>query len=55
MVSIKEVREPHFEARKVLATGVDPMAERRAETEARQAGRGENESARARDELCKHC
>jgi len=36
LVSLKEARERHSEARKALARGVDPMAERRAEGEARQ-------------------
>jgi Arm DNA-binding domain len=31
LVSLKEARERHFEARKTLAAGVDPMAERKAE------------------------
>lgn len=36
MVTIKEARELHFAARKALDTGVDPMAERRAESDARK-------------------
>jgi integrase len=36
MVSIKEARELHFEARKILAAGIDPMAERKAEAEGKQ-------------------
>ncbi len=35
VVSLAEARERHFAARKVLATGVDPMAERKAESEAK--------------------
>jgi Arm DNA-binding domain len=33
LVMLKDARELHFEARKILAAGVDPMAERKAETE----------------------
>jgi hypothetical protein len=33
---LKEARELHFAARKALAVGVDPMAERKAKTEAKQ-------------------
>lgn len=36
VVSLKDARELHFAARRTLAAGVDPMAERKAETEARQ-------------------
>lgn len=36
VVSLKEVRDLHFEARKTLAAGSDPMAERKAEAEAKQ-------------------
>jgi hypothetical protein len=36
LVSLKEARERHSEARKALANGVDPMAERKAEGEAKQ-------------------
>ncbi len=36
MVTPKEARELHFVAKKLLATGVNPMAERKAESEARQ-------------------
>jgi hypothetical protein len=36
LVSLKEARERHFEARKTLAAGVDPMAERKAEIDAKQ-------------------
>ncbi len=36
LVTIKGARERHFEARRTLAAGIDPMAERKAETEARQ-------------------
>ena len=33
LVMLKDARELHFEARKILAAGVDPMAERKAKTE----------------------
>ncbi len=36
LVSLREARERHSEARKALANGVDPMAERKAEGEAKQ-------------------
>jgi integrase len=36
LVSLKEARERHAEARKALANGIDPMAERKAEGEAKQ-------------------
>ena len=36
LVSLKEARERHAEARKALASGTDPMAERKAEGEAKQ-------------------
>ncbi len=36
LVSLKDARELHFAARKTLAGGVDPMAERKAESEAKQ-------------------
>ena len=36
LVSLKAARERHSEARKVLANGIDPMAERKAEREAKQ-------------------
>ena len=36
LISLKDVRELHFSARKVLAGGIDPMAERKAEGEAKQ-------------------
>jgi integrase len=36
LVSLKEARERHSEARKALANGIDPMAERKAEGEAKQ-------------------
>jgi integrase len=36
LVSLKDARERHFEARKTLAAGIDPMAERKAEVEAKQ-------------------
>ena len=36
-VGLKEAREDHFAARKLLAAGIDPMAERKAESEAKQS------------------
>jgi len=36
VVSLKDARDLHFSARKTLAAGVDPMAERKAEAEAKQ-------------------
>ena len=36
VVNLAEARELHFTARKTLATGTDPMAERKAQAEARQ-------------------
>lgn len=36
LVTLKEARELHFTARKMLVAGIDPMAERKAETEAKQ-------------------
>jgi integrase len=36
VVSLAEARERHFAARKKLAAGIDPMAERKAEAEAKQ-------------------
>ena len=36
LVSLKEARERHSDARKALANGIDPMAERKAEGEAKQ-------------------
>lgn len=36
LVTLKDARERHFEARKTLAAGTDPMAERKAESEAKQ-------------------
>jgi len=36
LVGLSQARELHFTARKTLAAGIDPMAERRAETEAKQ-------------------
>ena len=36
LVTLKEARERHFAARKTLAAGIDPMAERKAEAEAKQ-------------------
>ena len=34
LVTLNEAREHHFTARKTLAAGIDPMAERKAEAEA---------------------
>lgn len=39
VVSLAEARERHFAARKILAGGIDPMAERKAESEAKQRAR----------------
>jgi len=36
VVTLKEARERHSDARKALANGIDPMAERKAEGEAKQ-------------------
>jgi integrase len=36
LVTLKEVRERHFAARKTLAAGIDPMAERKAGAEAKE-------------------
>ena len=36
VVGPKEARELHFATKKILATGVNPIAERKAETEAKQ-------------------
>jgi integrase len=36
LVSLSQARELHFAARKALASGIDPMAERKAETEEKQ-------------------
>jgi integrase len=36
LVTLNEARERHFIARKTLAAGIDPMAERKAETDAKQ-------------------
>jgi len=36
LVTLKEASELHFAARKTLETGIDPMAERRAENDARK-------------------
>jgi integrase len=36
LVGLKEARELHFAAKKLLATGINPMAERKAEAEAKQ-------------------
>ena len=36
LVTLKEARERHLDARKILSAGTDPMAERKAEGEAKQ-------------------
>jgi hypothetical protein len=36
LVNLGQARELHFAARKILATGIDPMAERKAEADAKQ-------------------
>ncbi len=36
VVNLAQARERHFAARKKLAAGIDPMAERKAEAETRQ-------------------
>jgi len=36
LVGPKDARELHFAAKKLLATGINPMAERKAEAEAKQ-------------------
>ena len=36
VVTLAQAREHHFAARKILAAGIDPMAERKAEAEAKQ-------------------
>jgi integrase len=36
LITLKDARERHSEARKALANGIDPMAERKAEGEAKQ-------------------
>jgi hypothetical protein len=36
LVNLGQARELHFAARKTPATGIDPMAERKAEAEAKQ-------------------
>jgi hypothetical protein len=36
LVTLNEARERHFTARKTLAAGIDPMAERKAEADAKQ-------------------
>jgi hypothetical protein len=36
VVGPKDARELHFAAKKLLASGVNPMAERKAEAEAKQ-------------------
>ncbi len=40
VVSLKDARERHSDARKALANGTDPMAERKAEGEAKQKEAG---------------
>jgi hypothetical protein len=35
-VSLAQARDRHFAARKILASGIDPMAKRKAEAEAKQ-------------------
>jgi len=46
LITLKEARERHSEARKALAGGIDPMAERKAEGEAKQ----KESEARQREE-----
>jgi integrase len=46
LITLKEARERHSEARKALANGIDPMAERKAEGEAKQ----KESEARQREE-----
>ncbi len=36
VVTLKDARERHYAARKTLAAGVDPMAERKAKSEAQE-------------------
>jgi hypothetical protein len=36
LVNLSQARGLHFAARKTLATGIDPMAERKAEADAKQ-------------------
>jgi Arm DNA-binding domain len=36
LVNVEQARELHFAVRKTLAAGIDPMAERKAEAEAKQ-------------------
>jgi integrase len=36
LVTLKEARDRHLEARRMLSTGVDPMAERKSESEVKQ-------------------
>jgi integrase len=43
LVTLKEARERHAAARKVLAAGIDPMAERKAEVESRRREAEERE------------
>jgi integrase len=43
LVTLKEARERHAAARKVLAAGIDPMAERKAEVETRRREAEERE------------
>ena len=38
LVNLSEARERHFAARKEVAAGIDPMAERKAEAESRTGG-----------------
>jgi integrase len=49
LVTLKDARERHMAARKTLAAGTDPMAERKAEGEARQR---EAESRQREAETC---
>jgi len=46
LITLKEARERHSEARKALANGIDPMVERKAEGEAKQ----KESEARQREE-----
>jgi hypothetical protein len=48
LVGLGQAREIHFAARKTLTAGIDPMAERKAETEAKQR------EAELRTEACDH-
>lgn len=49
VVGLAQARERHFAARKKLAAGIDPMAERKAEAEAKQR---ENEARGREEENC---